>query len=171
MRLSAHFRLAEFAVSAAYPALVVPVPTRFVGFAKTLADDLLEPLRGALGAPIRILSGYRNSALNRAVGGSATSQHLCAQAVDIVPAAGDAALALFEQLRHAAAAGRDGGALLHGQAIWYPGRDFLHVALPNDRYPHPTFCVHWPARGLEYAVVSPTHDLTELATGRARLEA
>jgi hypothetical protein len=48
-----------------------------------LAAYVLEPLRSAMGEPIRISSGYRCERLNRAVGGVSNSQHLKGQAADI----------------------------------------------------------------------------------------
>lgn len=48
-----------------------------------LAAFVLEPLRVAMGMPIRISSGYRCEALNKAVGGVYNSQHLKGQAADI----------------------------------------------------------------------------------------
>ena len=47
-----------------------------------LIDNLIQPLRDELG-PIRISSGYRSPALNRAIGGSSRSQHSRAEALDI----------------------------------------------------------------------------------------
>lgn len=49
---------------------------------RLLAVKVLEPLRRRVGRVI-VTSGYRCQALNRAVGGVATSQHLCGQAADI----------------------------------------------------------------------------------------
>ena len=48
-----------------------------------LAAYVLEPLREAMGEPIKIGSGYRCPALNRAVGGVANSQHTKGQAADL----------------------------------------------------------------------------------------
>lgn len=48
-----------------------------------LTDNILDPLREAWGKPITVNSGYRCPALNKAVGGSATSQHMSGQAADI----------------------------------------------------------------------------------------
>ena len=48
-----------------------------------LAGYVLEPLREAMGEPIKIGSGYRCPQLNRAVGGVANSQHLTGQAADL----------------------------------------------------------------------------------------
>lgn len=49
---------------------------------RQLAVKVLEPLRQRVGRVI-VTSGYRCRVLNRAVGGVATSQHLCGQAADI----------------------------------------------------------------------------------------
>ena len=49
---------------------------------QVLIRDLIQPMRDALG-PIRISSGYRSPALNRAIGGSSKSQHCKGQALDL----------------------------------------------------------------------------------------
>lgn len=51
----------------------------------TLIETLLDPLREAWKSPIRVTSGYRCAALNKAVKGSSTSAHLYGCAADIVP--------------------------------------------------------------------------------------
>lgn len=48
-----------------------------------LVHHVLQPLRDAMDEPIKIGSGYRCSALNRAVGGVANSQHVKGQAADL----------------------------------------------------------------------------------------
>lgn len=48
-----------------------------------LAAYVLEPLRVAMGKPIKISSGYRCEKLNKEVGGVYNSQHLKGQAADI----------------------------------------------------------------------------------------
>ena len=48
-----------------------------------LCAYVLEPLRVAMGKPIKISSGYRCEKLNKAVGGVYNSQHLKGQAADI----------------------------------------------------------------------------------------
>ena len=50
---------------------------------KLLVDKVLDPLRDAYGKPIRVNNGYRSPALNAAVKGSKTSQHMKGQAADI----------------------------------------------------------------------------------------
>lgn len=53
-----------------------------------LTRCILEPLRAAWGSPIRVTSGYRCDALNRIVGGAATSVHRLGWAADLQPANG-----------------------------------------------------------------------------------
>ena len=48
-----------------------------------LCAYVLEPLRVAMKEPIKIGSGFRCEALNKAVGGVSNSQHMKGQAVDI----------------------------------------------------------------------------------------
>lgn len=50
---------------------------------QNLIDNVLDPLREAYGKPIVINSGYRSTALNKAVGGVSGSQHLTGNAADI----------------------------------------------------------------------------------------
>lgn len=49
-----------------------------------LCREILEPARAKFG-PIRVSSGYRSAALNKAVGGSSSSAHCFGYAADIVP--------------------------------------------------------------------------------------
>lgn len=48
-----------------------------------LCRAVLDPLRQAVGQPIKITSGYRGPKLNKRIGGAADSQHLRGQAADI----------------------------------------------------------------------------------------
>ena len=50
---------------------------------KQLVDYILDPLREQYGKPITVNSGYRCPALNKAVNGSKTSQHVKGLAADI----------------------------------------------------------------------------------------
>ena len=52
-----------------------------------LTENVLQPLRDAWNKPLKVNSGYRCKALNAAVGGVPTSQHVKGEAADI--AAGD----------------------------------------------------------------------------------
>lgn len=53
-----------------------------------LTRTILEPLREAWGSPIKVTSGYRCDALNRVVGGVATSVHRLGWAADLQPSNG-----------------------------------------------------------------------------------
>lgn len=48
-----------------------------------LTAFVLEPLRAAMGEPIKIGSGFRCQQLNKAVGGVTNSQHMKGQAADL----------------------------------------------------------------------------------------
>lgn len=48
-----------------------------------IAENIFEPLRIHVGSPIKINSFYRGPELNKAIGGSAKSQHCHGQAIDI----------------------------------------------------------------------------------------
>lgn len=50
---------------------------------KLVAERCFEPIREWYGKPIKVNSFYRCDALNRAVKGSATSQHVQGKAIDI----------------------------------------------------------------------------------------
>jgi uncharacterized protein YcbK (DUF882 family) len=48
-----------------------------------LIDKILDPLRAKYGKPLQVTSGYRCAELNKAIGGSKTSQHMEGLAADI----------------------------------------------------------------------------------------
>ena len=50
---------------------------------QALTENVLQPLRDAWGKPLKVNSGYRCKALNAAVGGVPTSQHVKGEAADI----------------------------------------------------------------------------------------
>lgn len=50
---------------------------------KLVAEKCFEPLREWYGKPLKVNSFYRSDALNKAVGGSKTSQHCKGMAIDI----------------------------------------------------------------------------------------
>jgi zinc D-Ala-D-Ala carboxypeptidase len=60
----------------------MPTPEHIENF-KKLAEKVFQPIREHFGVPIHISSGYRSSALNKAVGGSSSSQHCSGEAIDI----------------------------------------------------------------------------------------
>ncbi len=50
---------------------------------QALAENIFQPLRDYFGVPLHISSGYRSEALNKAIGGSKSSQHCKGEAMDI----------------------------------------------------------------------------------------
>lgn len=85
MQLTEHFTLAEFVRSetAANKHIDNTPSQEAVDNLRALCRNVLEPARVAYGEPIYITSGYRCHALNKAVGGKPTSQHLRGEAADL----------------------------------------------------------------------------------------
>jgi zinc D-Ala-D-Ala carboxypeptidase len=84
MRLSKNFVLSEMTRSNTAKRLGISnEPTKkHLENMQRLVSDLIQPMRDKLG-PIRITSGYRSQALNRAIGGSTKSDHCRAMAADL----------------------------------------------------------------------------------------
>ena len=80
-----YFTIKELCVSGSFPKLVV-IPekgTKVYNNMVYLIEHLLDPVRERLGKAVIVTSGYRNEKLNKAVGGSSTSNHLYGHAADI----------------------------------------------------------------------------------------
>ena len=95
---------------------------------KLICEKVFEPLRMHVGGPIKINSFYRGPELNKAIGGSAKSQHCHGQAIDIDDTYGHASnAAMFDWIR---------ANLDYDQMIWEFGTDqnpdWVHVS-----YVHP----------------------------------
>jgi hypothetical protein len=85
MQLSEHLSLAEVTRSDMAKRRGIsnmPTPEHLENF-KKLAENIFEPIRKHFGVPIFVSSGYRSKALNTAISGSLSSQHLLGQAIDI----------------------------------------------------------------------------------------
>ena len=89
MNLSPHFTLAEMTRTSS-GIKNEPGPTHIENL-RALCEELLEPLRAALGAPVRVTSGYRDALVNARIGGAKNSRHMLGLAADIKSPAGDAA--------------------------------------------------------------------------------
>ncbi len=76
------------------------------GKLQTLIEQLLDPIRTAWGAPVTVNSGYRCPALNTAVGGVSTSQHLRGEAADITVGTPTENKRLFDKITEMQAAGK-----------------------------------------------------------------
>lgn len=109
-KMSAHFRRSEFACRCGCGADGVDE--------KLVAT--LELVRETLGSPLRIVSGVRCPAHNRAVGGTSESAHLSGLAADVAVASGRERFLLID-LAIAAGFRRVGVA-----------RDFVHLDLAKN---------------------------------------
>lgn len=83
-RLTANFTLEELIVSPTAKRLGLPnTPSpEHIANMKYVCEKILEPVRAHFGKPIQINSSYRAPLVNKAVGGSKTSQHSNGEAVD-----------------------------------------------------------------------------------------
>lgn len=85
MNLTQHFTLAELTASTKARSLGLdntPPPELVPRLVRTA--EMLERIRATLGFPVIVTSGYRSPAVNRAVGGVATSDHTQGHAADFV---------------------------------------------------------------------------------------
>ena len=80
MKLSPNFTLAELCLT--NTGLVNAPNTDQIMNLKVLCEQVLQPLRDYYGR-VTITSGFRSAAVNKAVGGAATSQHTRGEAADI----------------------------------------------------------------------------------------
>ena len=119
MKLSKDFILQEFV--ATKTGLNNQLTSEALANIEFLVKNLLQPLRDAFGKPIRITSGYRSVEVNKAVGGSKTSQHTKGEAVDIVT---NDNKAIFDLIKNN---------FTFDQLIWEYGTDeqpaWVHVSL------------------------------------------
>lgn len=84
MQLTEHFTLAEMTVSPTAKRLGLSnQPTaEHIENMRYCCEKILEPVRAHFGKPVQINSSYRSPLVNKAVGGSKTSQHVNGQAID-----------------------------------------------------------------------------------------
>ena len=95
-----------------------------------LVKNVLQPLRDHFGVPIRVTSGYRSPALNRAIGGSSSSWHSHGCAADIQIPSGRVSLKevfsyIYENLPYTELIAE--GIDRNGRVSW------VHVALVKGR--------------------------------------
>lgn len=94
-----------------------------------IAENVFEKIREHFGLPIGISSFYRCSALNKAIGGSKTSQHVRGEAIDIDADifGGVTNTEIFEYVKKN---------LVFDQLIWEFGDEknpsWVHVSLKRD---------------------------------------
>jgi hypothetical protein len=96
---------------------------------KKLAANIFQPIREHFGKPIIISSGYRSAELNKAIGGSLSSQHCSGEAIDIDMDGTDITNAqIFNYIKDN---------LNFDQMIWEFGTDtnpdWVHVSFASNR--------------------------------------
>ena len=99
-----------------------------------LTENVLQPLRDAWGKPLKVNSGYRCKALNAAVGGAPTSQHVKGEAADI---------AADDPVKLARLAVKLG--LPFDQMILYP--TFVHFSHKLNGEQRGQICYNWRYKG------------------------
>ncbi len=84
-QISKSFTLEEFTKSdtAKAKGIINAIGQQEVVSLCALVHQVLQPLRNAMGEPIKIGSGYRCPRLNAAVGGVKNSQHMTGEAADL----------------------------------------------------------------------------------------
>ena len=92
---------------------------------KLLAQEVFEPLREWVDAPIKVNSMFRSLELNTALKGSKTSSHMKGEAMDITSMGGKSNLEMFHYIRTE---------LDFDQLIWEFGKEpkWLHVSFSKN---------------------------------------
>ena len=92
---------------------------------KLLAEEVFEPLREWVDAPIKVNSMFRSLELNTALKGSKTSSHMNGEAMDITSMGGKSNLEMFHYIKDN---------LDFDQLIWEFGKEpkWLHVSYNKD---------------------------------------
>tara|TARA_Y100000034_G_scaffold101878_1_gene126444 strand:- start:531 stop:1049 length:519 start_codon:yes stop_codon:yes gene_type:complete len=123
-KLSENFSLQEFKTSNTHPQLL---DFNFSNYEtvklQLLCQMVLQPLRKEMGLPLQVLSGKRSEKLNRAVGGSVTSDHLTCNAADLNNDK-------FNDFRFLCSCAQYlADECDYRQIIIYPERQFIHVSI------------------------------------------
>ena len=103
-------------------------PPQVAARLEVLAVRLLDPVRELWGAPLRVNSGYRCPALNRAVGGAATSGHMRGEAADITTGSREGNRRLFGMIVEKG--------LEFDQLIDEKGYSWLHISFREEGNRH-----------------------------------
>ena len=92
---------------------------------KLLAEEVFEPLREWVDAPIKVNSMFRSLELNTALKGSKTSSHMKGEAMDITSMGGKSNLEMFHWIKDN---------LEFDQLIWEFGSEpkWLHVSFSKN---------------------------------------
>ena len=128
MKLTDNFMLDEMVASHIAETMSIAEqfkpPSEVIGNLLELCNHVLEPIRSLAGVPIKISSGYRCPALNAAVKGSSTSQHLKGESADVDLGSRSANKILFETIKKSG--------IVWDQMIWEygdeKGPDWVHIS-------------------------------------------
>lgn len=132
--MTKNFTLSEFTASATAKAKNIDNTPNEATIAniKKLCETILQPIRDKYGFPIIVTSGYRCKALNDAVKGSKTSQHMTGAAADI-KCTHTSRRHLFDLIKKMI----DNKEIEVGQLIWEYGTksepNWIHVSLPYSK--------------------------------------
>lgn len=99
---------------------------------KKLAIEILQPIRDALGKPIKVNSAFRSEKVNKAVGGVPSSQHRLGEAADLTLGSKEKNKELFELISKMIKDKK----LTVGQLINEYGYSWTHVSLPRKGKPN-----------------------------------
>lgn len=129
-RLGQYFTLSELTRSATATAEGIDNSPNAAQTAnlRALVQNVLDPLRGWLGVPIHVTSGFRSSALNAAINGADNSQHSRGEAADI-RVSGMSSPELAEKIVEARS---DGAITGYDQLIHYGQSGHVHISWDPD---------------------------------------
>lgn len=136
MQLSENFRLKVFTNSATALRLGIKnIPgVKEIENIERLCSTILQPVRERFGKPIKITSGFRCPRLNKAVGGSKSSQHLYGEAADIVCGNNFELWNLIKSMI-------EEKTITVGQLINEKNLNWIHVSLPFERHVNQIFAI------------------------------
>ncbi|MGL6066137.1 MAG: D-Ala-D-Ala carboxypeptidase family metallohydrolase [Cetobacterium sp.] len=119
-KISNFFNSNETRVSASFPNIKnIPDEIQSSNIKYTAAR--MDYVRMLVGLPCSVNSWFRCSELNKAVGGSKTSQHMSGLAVDFTTRSNNENI--YKSLINA----KNQGKISYDQLIWYPKQNFIHV--------------------------------------------
>ena len=98
----------------------------------SLVDNVLDPIRDKLCAPVIITSGYRCPQVNKLVGGVNNSQHMSGCAADFHVKGYNHSM-MYEVFLYVF------NTLEFDQLIYYPSKNFIHVSYVENCNRHEAF--------------------------------
>lgn len=97
-----------------------------------LAKEILQPIRDAWRSPIIVNSAFRSEKVNKAVGGSKTSQHMKGEAADLSVGGKEKNKKLFNLINKL----MQQGVIVVGQLIDEYNYSWVHVSLVRQNKPN-----------------------------------